>query len=123
MMLQTTVVIIISSLVFIGCASATNQHHEKHYQILLCNKLDGEIEYILEDRTRIDCLTDKYAVEVDFAKKWAESIGQSLYYSDMTGREPAVGLILGNNEHRFLKRLDRVAKNFNIKVFIIKKEE
>jgi len=26
------------------------------------------------------------AIEIDFAEKWAESIGQSLYYSIQTGR-------------------------------------
>ena len=29
---------------------------------------------------------------IDFAKKWAESIGQALYYSKMTGKAPAVAI-------------------------------
>jgi hypothetical protein len=62
-------------------------------------------------------------MEVDFAKKWAESIGQSLYYADMTQKQPAVGLIVGKNDIRFLKRLEKIADKFDIKVFIIKKEE
>lgn len=52
------------------------------------------MEYKLEDNTRVDCLTPDYAVEFDFASKWAESIGQSLYYAQKTKRKPAVVLIM-----------------------------
>jgi len=79
------------------------------------------MEYSLFDRTRVDCLTDNYAIEVDFAKKWAEGIGQSLYYSDVTGKSPAVALIVGKQDKRFLKRLKRIAKKYKIKVFVIEK--
>jgi hypothetical protein len=103
--------------------SHTKKYNEKHYQTLICNNLGGIMEYRLADRTRVDCLTDDYAMEVDFAKKWAESIGQSLYYAHMTQKEPAVGLIVGKKDTRFLKRLEKVANKFSIKIFIIKKEE
>ena len=66
--------IVIFPLLFLACSHTPKKYHEKHYQTLLCNKLDGEMEYVLKDRTRVDCLTDEYAIEVDFAKKWAESI-------------------------------------------------
>jgi hypothetical protein len=79
------------------------------------------MEYRLFDRTRVDCLTDDYAIEVDFAKKWAEGIGQSLYYADVTRKTPAVGLIVGKKDKRFLKRLKRIAKKYDIKVFVIEK--
>lgn len=45
----------------------------------MCNALDGKMEVVLKDKTRIDCLTAEYAIEVDFAKKGAEGIGQALY--------------------------------------------
>ncbi|MDQ7083821.1 MAG: hypothetical protein Q9M36_02335 [Sulfurovum sp.] len=43
--------------------------NEKYYQTLLCNELDGIIEKVLKDKTRVDCLTSRYAIEVDFSKK------------------------------------------------------
>jgi len=116
--------ILIVGLLFIGCEfnqPTVKKHNEKYYQTKLCKKLHGVMEYRLYDRTRVDCLTDKYAIEVDFAKKWAESIGQSLYYGYMTNRQPAVGLICSKKDKRFLKRLKTVAKKENIKIFIIKK--
>jgi len=122
-MMIRLIVIAFIPLLFIACASAPKKYHERHYQTLLCNELDGEMEYVLEDKTRVDCLTNEYAIEVDFAKKWAESIGQSLFYADMTGRKAAIALIVGEKDERFLKRLNRVSSKFNIKVYILKREE
>ena len=39
------------------------------------------------DGTRCDILTDTHAIEVDFADKWAEAIGQSLKYATQTGKK------------------------------------
>lgn len=55
---------------------------------------NGIEEFENKDYTRVDCLTDKYAVEFDFANKWAESIGQALHYQRMTGKKAKVVLIL-----------------------------
>ena len=65
------------------------------------------MEYKLDDKTRVDCLTKELAVEVDFAPKWHECIGQALYYGRKTKRIPACVLILenGDNDMRFLYRL------------------
>ena len=118
-----SILVLILPLLIAGCSTTTKKFHEAHYQTILCNELGGEMEYVLEDRTRVDCLTDEYAIEVDFAKKWAESIGQSLYYAHMTGKKPAVGLILDKKkEKRYLKRLDLVAKEYGIKVILIDKK-
>ncbi|MDT8451555.1 MAG: hypothetical protein RQ936_02275 [Gammaproteobacteria bacterium] len=95
--------------------------NEAYYQVQFCEKVNGVTEFILPDRTRVDCLTDEYAIEVDWAKKWAESIGQSLFYADMTDKKAGVALIVGENDNRYLKRINRISKKVNIKIFIIKK--
>lgn len=92
---------------------------ERDYQKEFC--INGIIEYVLEDKTRVDCLTDEFAIELDFAKKWAECCGQALYYSLKTNRKPACALIIGKNDDRFLKRLEIVANAYAIKIFIINK--
>jgi len=80
------------------------------------------MEVILIDKSRVDCLTDAYAIEVDFAKKWAESIGQSLYYSYMTDKKPAIGLIINlQKEKRYLRRVETMCQKYNIKLFLIEK--
>ncbi len=92
---------------------------ESFYQDKWC---EGQTEVVLEDRTRVDCLTDTYAIEVDFAYKWAESIGQSLYYANMTNRKPAVLLIVEPNDSRFLARFHNAAEGLGIRVYLIDAE-
>jgi len=82
------------------------------------------MEHRLPDGTRVDCLTREYAVEVEYAPKWAESIGQALYYAQSTGRKPAVLVIVRNDtDGRFLKRLRAVAKEREIKVWTIRPQD
>ena len=82
------------------------------------------MEKTLPDRSRIDCLSGSYAIEVEFARKWAEGAGQALYYAQMTGRAPAVALIVGTEaaDLRDLKRLRRLAKLYGIRIMKISKE-
>lgn len=78
--------------------SAKHLHPEKYYQAQWCAQKKGITEYKLKDGSRVDCLTDKYAVEFDFAPKWAECIGQALYYGGKTKRIPACALIIENKK-------------------------
>ncbi len=118
-----TLVIIAVAVLFVGCSE--KKHKEKYYQTQLCNELGGVMEQRLLDRTRVDCLTDEYAIEVDFAKKWAESVGQSLHYALMTEKKPAVGLIVRDNkkDERRMKRLKALAEKYHIKIFEIERED
>ena len=92
---------------------------EAYYVNQWCTSDFGRKEAVLWDMTRVDCLAKDYAIEFDFAKKWAESIGQSLYYSKMTGKQPAVALILTSpTDYKYVKRIERLDNG--IKVFLIK---
>lgn len=97
---------------------APNQN-EAYYVNQWCTSDFGRKEAVLWDLTRVDCLSKDYAIEFDFAKKWAESAGQALYYSKMTGKAPAVVLILNSiTDYRYVKRVERIDRG--IKVFLIK---
>jgi hypothetical protein len=77
----------------------------------------GEIEYVLADKTRVDCLTDTHAIEYDFGKKWAESLGQALFYSAMTGKKAGIVLIVNpKSKKRFLTRLNKAISDNNLEV-------
>ena len=101
--------------------SAKHLHKEKVYQEHFCKQLKGITEYRLKDMTRVDCLSDEYAIEVDFAQKWAESIGQSLYYASQTSRKPAVLLIMEDDKKdlKYLHRLENVSQKHKIDIWII----
>jgi len=70
--------------------TTSRTHSEAWYVEQSCA---GEIEVVLSDRTRVDCLTDQYAIEYDFTHKWAEAIGQALHYGLMTGKRLGIVLI------------------------------
>lgn len=92
---------------------------ESYYVNQWCNSSFGKKEFRLWDMTRVDCITKEYAIEFDFAKKWAESIGQSLYYAKMTGKKPAVVLILTDiSDMKYVKRIERLDND--IQIFLIK---
>lgn len=116
--------LIFSIILFAIPVSAKHQYLEKDYQKFWCNQRGGLIEYKLPDNTRVDCLLPDYAVEVDFASKVYESIGQALYYGIMTYRKPAILIIIeDSNCQKYINRLKIVADKYNIKVFFITPEE
>lgn len=111
-------------LLYTSIVSAGHLHKEKVYQEHFCKQLGGITEYRLKDQTRVDCLVDEYAIEVDFAAKWAESIGQSLYYASQTSRKPAVLLIIEDDEKdmKYLRRLEDVSQKHKIDIWLINKK-
>lgn len=114
--------IVILSLLWIGISPncyAKNLHKEAEYQKIFCNAYNGVMEVRLKDYTRIDCLTDTHAIEFDFAKKWAESVGQSLYYSLKSGKKAGIVIIMENpvKDKSYLKRVKDLAQKYNIDVW------
>ena len=75
-------------------ALAKHIHYESYYQKIDCDKRGGLIEYRLDNGKRVDCLTDKYAIEHDFAVKWPECFSQALYYAMKTNKKAMCVLIL-----------------------------
>ena len=107
--------------VYSNAALASQKHLEKEYQRIWCKEHNGITEYTLKDKTRIDCVTENYAIEFDFAKKWAESIGQALYYSLSINKHAGIVLIIKNPQKdlKYLTRLKEVASKYNIRVWIM----
>lgn len=105
-------------LVLHSLAHAAHLRPEKNYQAQWCNQCGGVMEYVLPDCARVDCICGEYAIEFDFAPKWAEAVGQSLYYAYVTGKRPAIVLIMEKpTDARYLKRLMPIAEKYNIKVW------
>lgn len=121
-------IVLISTLILISlpAVAAKRLHSEAEYQKAWCDKRGGITEYKLSDKTRVDCLLPNMAVEFDFANKWAECIGQALYYGRMTNRQAACVLIMENGEKdlKYLKRLRKAAykKGVNMRTFTMKPE-
>jgi len=104
----------------------TKKKSEAFYRDRICKKWNGTPEYTLDDGARVDCLTDQYAVEFDFSNKWAEAVGQSLYYSMKTGKKAGIVLIMnGNSSQRHLERLKEVIGHYrlDIKIWTLKTQQ
>jgi len=88
-----------------------------------------QAQYLLDDKTRVDIVTNEYAIEIDYAIDFYEAIGQSLFYAEKTGLKPGILLILKEEKDiRYLKRLLLVAEKYKITVWtlrtgIIRKED
>lgn len=114
---------IILTLLLIICFTfnANAKKKERYYQDIHCDNLRGKAEYKLEDRTRIDCLTDTRAIEHDFAPKWAECAGQAIYYAQRMDLKPVCALIGTKKQFKkYIPRIEIINKNLINKIEIIK---
>ena len=105
--------------------SKAHKFFEKDYQKYWCDCHNGTIEYTLPDKTRVDCVIENYAIEFDFAPKWAEAIGQALYYSLILKKSPAVVLICENykKDCKYIDRIKVVCKKYGITLWFITPED
>ncbi len=100
-------------------AEAKRKHYEKWYQMRWCAEHRGKTEVSLPDRTRCDCETETHAIEFDFGSKWAEAIGQALYYSLQLRKPAGVVLILESEEdYKYWVRLNTTVEYFSLPVTV-----
>lgn len=103
-------------------ANAKNKMKESRYQEIDCSKRKGKVESIIKGG-RIDCETEYFAIEYDFAKKWAECLGQALFYSAYTSKVGLCILIVENNkDFKYIKKLEKAIEyhGLHIGVDVIK---
>jgi len=86
----------------------------------LAPKYKARTEVRLWDGTRADLVSDTHAIEVDWSHKWAEAIGQSLYYSSVTGKKPGIVLLVKDigKEERFIYRCQTVCARCEITLWL-----
>ncbi|MBE9563282.1 MAG: hypothetical protein IMF12_10515 [Proteobacteria bacterium] len=93
-------------------AHAKRDHYEKWYQEQWCQEQNGDMDVVLKDKTRCDCITETHAVAVGFANNWSEVFGQSTNYSLQTNKRAGIVLILESpNDKRLWERLVNVIDN------------
>lgn len=119
-MKKNKIIILVWMVMIIGMATlafAGHLHLEKWYQDRWCKGAQGKTEVVLPDRARCDCVTRTHAIEFDFASKWAEAIGQSLYYSSQTGKRAGIVLIMESaKDEKYMRRLETTIKHFNLPI-------
>lgn len=83
------------------------------------------LERRLWDNTRVDILTTDWAIEVDWAYKWTEAVGQSMWYSLVTHKEPGICLLCKNfkDDKNFIYRCSVVCTKYNIMLWLVDTEK
>ena len=103
---------------------AKHLNTERVYQLAFAKNLqNAQIEVVAPDGTRCDILTAEFAIEVDFANKWAEAIGQSLNYAMQFNKSAGIVLILEiEADYKYYIRLNTIVEHFKlpIKIWLIK---
>ncbi len=94
---------------------------EQWYQAVWCDGKGGRSEVQLPDHRRIDCMTRTHAIEVEFARKWPEAIGQSLGYARATGLRAGIVLVLKKPaDETYWKEMNAVITHFDLPITVWK---
>ena len=106
------------------CSTAAASEREEVERIAL--RMDAATEVVLWDGSRVDIMTDEYAIEVDWAYKWSEGVGQCLYYAAVSGKKPALLLLWDTRnpttQRNSLYRAQVVCAKHGIKLMVEKKQ-
>ena len=112
-------ILLFALLLTLATTHAARLHPERWYQLQWQAQHGGEIEVVLPDKTRCDRVNDEYAIEFDFADKWAEAIAQSLHYALVTGKKAGVVLIVEHEgDERFWVRMNAVIEEYNLPITV-----
>ena len=92
----------------------------------LARHWQGTTEHRIEGG-RIDVLTDRYAVEVEFPHKWHEGIGQVLHYSNASGKPGVLAVIayaqgeanLHGKSRQKLEMIEKICLTNDIKMVVL----
>lgn len=71
------------------------EDRETAWSAYIAQEWHGEAEHQCPDGSRVDVLTDTTAYEVEWPEKWAQSIGQAVFYRAATNRKGGVVLLMG----------------------------
>jgi hypothetical protein len=107
----------LSYLAFLLLTATASALPERHYQDIFAAQVGGQTEVTAGDGTRCDILTDSYAIEVDFAHKWGEAIGQSLNYGFQFNRRAGIVLILEKpSDQKHLIRVNSIIQHYDLPI-------
>ena len=99
--------LILFLLLLVSALSYSQTHLEKYYRNGFAIIMKGQQEVrIPSTGRRVDIVTDTFAIEVEFANKWTQSIGQTLDYAKSLNKKAGILLIIeGMKTDRYVTEL------------------
>jgi len=93
------ILFLISALCFISITGYGQKHRysEKQFADYIQSIMGGDREVSVPNG-RADLVTETHAIEVEFAEKWKNSLGQSLWYAFQTNKKAGIIIIMESND-------------------------
>ena len=89
--------LLVVCLLVIGLWPVASQARDEYFwQQRYCESV--ELEKHLPSGGYVDCVSDEFAIEVEWADNWAEGVGQAFYYAAATNRKPGIILLCESSE-------------------------
>ena len=93
---------------------STNIKHPESWYVTKLQEQMGGKEEVKCPYGRVDLVTSKLVIEVDFLDKFKEAIGQALWYSWNGRKTPCIGLIVGQDKvKKYTYVRDTIKKNIS----------
>jgi hypothetical protein len=106
MVMKKIFVLIIMLLLSTICYAQLPKQLEKYYTNKFATIVKGKTQQYLSNKRYADIITDTFAIEVEYANKFPESIGQSLDYSMVTYKKAGILLIVNDkNDDKYVDEL------------------
>jgi hypothetical protein len=84
---------ILAMLIVCSLPSQAEERREAWYITEIAKQLNGQRE-VTVPRGRVDVVTATHAIEVEFAAKWKNAIGQALWYAHQTNKKAGIVLVM-----------------------------
>jgi hypothetical protein len=98
--------ILIVIALLLASLTSYSQQLERYYRNGFAIIMNGQQEVRLPNRRVVDIVTDTFAIEVEFANKWTQSIGQSLDYAKSLNKKAGILLVIeGVKTDRYVTEL------------------
>jgi len=119
-MKRYSLTLVVVLLVAAGARHARRADNELYWEAIIAAQLHAEAEHRLPCGARVDLLTPTAAIEIDWPKKWAEGVGQALYYGAQTNRRAVVLYLVSDPvaEARYLDRARVAADAGGVEIWL-----
>jgi hypothetical protein len=93
---------------------------EATWRDALAREIGGRTEYRVP-YGRVDVMTSEWAIELDYAHKWHECLGQAIHYGLATDRRGVMALIDEGWANGYLEYVEGIAQRVDVKVIILRR--
>ena len=112
------ILLLLFVLLLFGASTCPNR--EVHFKSVFSQSINGKLNVPLDYKNTVDIATDTFAIDVEFAPKWATSIGHSLYAASKLNKKAAILLITYKDyDTYYVNILMPIANKYNITVWTI----